>query len=145
MISTGEIEFKTLPEEGIGFGGSLDMTIQSDARKNEMRLGFAGGFHQQEVYFNELTIHSKPIAIFSSGRVINLAGENDLPLTGLFNIDKIEYESLAKRVPIGADEDLKLAVSLGDEYVSSELSGPIKFLTTLYSCLLYTSPSPRDS
>ncbi len=135
VISMGEIEIKTIPEEGIGFGGSLDMTIETDDRKNEFQLSFDGRLKQQEVYFNELEVHSKPISIFSSGRLVNLTGEDEdaSPITGLFNIKKIEYQSLENRIPIGADEDLNFSITLGDEYVSSEISGPIKFLTALYS------------
>lgn len=133
LASKGNIEFHTIPEKGVGFAGSLEVTIENDDGPSEFQLSYDGEVQQQEVYFEKVALKAKPISIFTSGSLVNLTRKNSSPISGLFSIDKIEFGNLEKPVNIGIEDEIKLAISLGDGYISSELSGPIKVLSDLYS------------
>ncbi len=129
--SKGGIKIYNLPEEGIGVGGTLDMIVESKAGKNEIELGFDGELQQENVYFNELVLHTKPVSIYSSGELVNLTSEDGPSFAGLFDIKSVEFEE----VSIGIDEDIKVSVTLNNENISSEISGPVEFLSSLYNML----------
>ncbi len=132
MLSNGKFDLKTLPEGKIDIKGSIEAFLELEKGMNKIRINFDGASQGQAIYFKEFAIHSDPISIFSTGRITNLSNDED-PITGEFEINRIELTGLENRISIGTDEDITFAISLGEESVTSEITAPVKFLSTFYN------------
>ncbi len=138
--SRGNINLNTASDDGIGIGGSIEMTLGDSNRNNDLQVNFAGELQRQEINLEELVMKLDPISMSASGKMEITNDESSSPFSGHFNVRQIDFLGSEQQLTFGSADDIKLQLSLDDEKIYGEITAPQKLLSTLYSLQAHEVP-----